>query len=141
MKSGRPSRISLFSPVFAFFLLLSAWSVGAEGVEESKKGTDFSVFLQRLAAEDPEVQTAAIQGLAERNDPATLPLLTGLHEGSLYRWTKPGGEISFVLVQTVTSADGEKKSVLADPLTLKVVGEGDGTDEGFDLLSVRSAEG
>lgn len=96
--------------------------------------------LARLAGEDVDLQTATLRSLAERSDPATLPLLTALHEGSLYRWTTPEG-VRVVAVQMTESANGEKKGILIDPPTGKPVGEGDGTEEGFEMVSVGSGEG
>ena len=74
------------------------------------------IEIERLSGGDPEMQAATLKILAEHSDPATLPLLTALHEGSLYRWRTPEG-VRVVLVQMTESPDGDKRGVLVDPLT------------------------
>jgi len=125
----------LIFPAFLFLISLIGPEVSSVVAEEG-----FAIDLERLAGGDPDLQAAALKELAERSDPAALPLLNALHEGSLYRWTAPEGS-RVVFVQMTESADGEKKGVLIDPLTGKKVGEGDGTEEGFEMISVRSGEG
>ena len=98
------------------------------------------IDIARLAGGDADLQTETLKALAERSDPATLPLLHALHEGSLYRWSA-AGSLRVVRIEMVESPDGEKKGILVDPLTGKKVGEGDGTEEGFEMISVGSAEG
>jgi urea transport system permease protein len=122
--------ILLFGPV------RSIWSG-----EPSPAGEEKSLFIQQIASDDPEVQAGVLKRLAERGgDPTILPLLTALHEGSLYRWTTEG-DLRIVWVEMTESPDGEKKGFLVDPLTGQRVGEGDGTDEGFEMISVGSGEG
>jgi urea transport system permease protein len=124
--------------LFLIFLLGQApsiWSGEPASADEEK-----SLFIQQIASDDPEVQAEALKKLAEEGDPTILPLLTALHEGSLYRWTTDGG-LRIVLVEMAESPDGERKGVLVDPLTGERVGEGDGTDEGFEMISVGSGEG
>jgi urea transport system permease protein len=118
--------------VAASFIPLEISSVQAE--------ESFAGDIERLSGGDPDLQMATLKSLAERSDPTTLPLLNALHEGSLYRWTTPGG-MRVVLVEMTESPEGEKKGILVDPLTGKKVGEGDGTDEGFEMVSVKSSEG
>lgn len=121
--------------IFLFGPLQSAWSE-----ESSPSGREKGLLLQQIAGDDPEVQAAVLKELAEGGDPAILPLLTALHEGSLYRWTTAEG-VRIVIVEMIESPDGEKKGLLVDPLTGERVGEGDGTDEGFEMISVGSSEG
>ncbi len=122
---------------FTFFLMFFAALVIVPLVQSEE---NVAIDIARLAGGDADLQTETLKALAERSDPATLPLLNALHEGNLFRWTTPEG-VRVVLVQMVESPDGEKKGILADPLTGKKVGEGDGTDEGFEMISVGSAEG
>ncbi|NKE69654.1 urea ABC transporter permease subunit UrtB [Candidatus Manganitrophus noduliformans] len=121
--------------IFLFGPLQSAWSEGS-----LPAGGDKGLLLQQIAGDDPEVQAGTLKELAEEGDPASLPLLTALHEGSLYRWTTDGA-VRVVRVEMVASPDGEKKGLLVDPLTGERIGEGDGTDEGFEMISVGSSEG
>lgn len=121
--------------IFLFGPLQSAWSEASPPA-----GGDKGLLLQQIAGDDPEVQAAVLKELAEGGDPAILPLLTALHEGSLYRWMTAEG-VRVVLVEMIESPEGERKGVLVDPLTGQRVGEGDGTDEGFEMVSVGSPEG
>lgn len=134
----RRDRSFFFFLVFLLALFLFARTVRSEepngSAEERKK------LIEQIAGDDPEVQAGALKRLAEEGEPAILPLLTALHEGSLYRWTAEGG-VQVVFVEMRESSDGEKKGVLIDPLTGRRVGEGDGTDEGFEMISVGSSEG
>ncbi len=119
--------------------IISAPSAQSEEFPVSEKG-GLKTEIEQLAGEEADLQAAALKSIAEGGDPAILPLLTALHEGSLYRWKTAEGT-RIVMVQTAESPEGEKKSFLVDPLTGKKVGEGDGSEEGFEMISVSSSEG
>lgn len=121
--------------IFLFGPVQPIWSG-----EPSLAGNEKGRLIEQIAGDDPEAQSAVLKTLAEGGNPAMLPLLTALHEGSLYRWTTSEG-VRVVLVEMTESPDGEKKGVLVDPVTGQRVGEGDGTDEGFEMISVGSSEG
>src|SRR3569832_822737 len=135
---GEKRKSVLFFFIFSGFLLLVPFVRPEVSSVLAEEG--FAADIEHLAGGDPDLQTAALKELAERSDPATLPLLNALHEGSLYRWTTPEGT-RVVFVQMTESADGEKKGIVVDSLTGIKVGEGDGTEEGFEMISVRSGDG
>lgn len=123
-----------------FFCVLSFFFAPVAHAEAPAEAFDLAAAIERLTGSDPGLQTEALKTLAEQSDPGSLPLLTALYEGSLYRWTG-GGAARIVLVQMSESPDGEKKGLLIDPLTGQQVGEGDGSEEGFEMVSVQSGEG
>ena len=133
----RRNRSFLF---FIFFCVLFLFAASVRSEEPETSIDRRGQLIAQLAGSDSEAQAEALKALAEASDPAILPLLTALHEGSLYRWTTGKG-MRVVLVQTVESSEGEKKGYLVDPLNGERVGEGDGTDEGFEMISVGSSEG
>ncbi|MBI3803900.1 MAG: urea ABC transporter permease subunit UrtB [Nitrospirae bacterium] len=137
MFSRREECNALLFLIFFFILFLSV--VSARSEEPSRLQGNLSLErhdrLQKIAGGDPELQATVLKELAETGDPAALPLLTALYEGTLYRWAADG-KTRVVMVQTVDLPTGDKKGFLIDPLTGERVGEGDGTAEGFEMISV-----
>ncbi|TAK07893.1 MAG: urea ABC transporter permease subunit UrtB, partial [Candidatus Manganitrophaceae bacterium] len=142
LRKGNEGKKDAFVLFLLFLLLFVGFIPFVQSEEPAGPGEKGSLTLEieRLAGGDSDLQTAALKSLAEGSDPASLPLFTALYEGSLYRWTTEEGT-RVVMVQTIESPEGEKKSFLIDPVTGKKVGEGDGTDEGFEMISVASSEG
>ncbi len=130
----------LFFTVLLMLFVVFVSFVQSEEIPATGERGGLAVEMERIAGGDLDLQTTALKMLAQRSDPETLPLLNALHEGSLYRWSKEG-EVRIVRVETVESPEGEKKGILVDPSTGKKVGEGDGTEEGFEMISVGSGEG
>lgn len=133
--------------LIAFLFLMIAWAkpVRAEGSVAAGMRQNLLSHFQGLASNDPAVQEDSLSAVAEMGDPAALPLLKALYEGTLHVWTNAEGKSQVVILQTLTGPEGEKKNYLLDPLTGKTLREwGEKTSEAAGELksvSVKSATG
>ena len=97
----------------------------ARGQIEPAKEQSPSTHLQGLATADPAVQEEALTAIVEMNDPALLPALTALYEGTLRVWKQVEGAPRLVILQKKVEPDGRGKTSLVDPLTGRILAERD----------------
>src|SRR5438094_2352712 len=108
-----------------FLLLACLHPAQARGQSEAGKEQNSSAYLPGLASADPAIQEKALTAMVEMNDPAVLPALTALYEGTLHAWKQVKGATQLVILQKKVEPDGREKTSLVDPLTGKSLAERD----------------